>query len=157
MPITTTFVSKDYVRTSKMILAEWLLDAVENKADVTFTFPQHIQSENVLLSKPLLWLRILPGTVKNWCGKTTGSSKGEIRRISAELFIIASNTNEQGSDKVDELSGSIAHYLLDKGHLLGTSGLKMVKIGPPADVLEWQYSNHVGVRHAVSYRVLITV
>ncbi len=160
MSITTRLDSEDYVRTSKMILAEWLLDAVQNEADIVFSYPHRLEESNAVLNKPLLWLRMLQGTVKNWQGKAIntgdGVLKGEFRRLYGELFIIASNTNEQGSDKVDELAGLIAHHLLDKGYLLGQSGLKKVKINPPADVLEWQNSNFVGVRHAVSYQVLIT-
>jgi len=156
MPITTVYDSTDYIRTAKSILAEWLADVGD--FDIVFTFPHQLEKSDAELTKPIIWLRQLQARrARAWSGRATGQGKGENKWLNIELFIIAKNTQDQGFDLVDKLSGDIEYYFLENGHLLGAAGVKKAKIGPPVNVTEWQGTNFVGNRHLISAQVLMTV
>jgi hypothetical protein len=156
MSIETTFDPTINITSSYNILKEFITTYIlTDEIDVTNEAPQVI--EGFELSKPILYLEVMPGSKKKTgIGNKIGNgNKAEFKNLSYMAWWYVDN-NCGGTNKSQNLGERLEYIFLHYGHELGQAGLKNWACSTYRDLPKASLSPVWGGRNMITFRCLIT-
>jgi hypothetical protein len=150
LAITTIYNPQYFLTTSKTILTEWLLDYIGN-VDITFEMPYLEEQHGI--SRPILYLELMPGSDKPMgIGRVrNNTTRGNTYKIEFMSSFIVTNS-VGGAPIVKELGENLYYNFLTNGHLLGAAKLKNAKCSTLREIPKGA-TEFFGGRHLITYEV----
>lgn len=129
MPITTTFSSAAYQETAMAILIEHLRDYFPPASHIIVDEPPSLEN----LTKPLIWLQVLPGS-RNLSPRTRRGGKTLQQKRLVVAVTLATTPTTGGLIKAQNMATVMErNAILRDGYKLGQAGLRQAQITPFAD------------------------
>lgn len=150
MSITTTYDSSNYLETSLYILGEYIQTHIPD-IDITYEIPT--LDENYPISRPVLWIDLMPGTNKEaGMGRVVGQNKRAIlKQVSVMVYWIIT-PELGGTGKALELSGALEQIVPKYSDDLAQAGLRNPRVSPAASIPKGD-SIYYGSRHLITFWV----
>jgi hypothetical protein len=151
LPIHTVYDPEHFLTTSTAILKEWLVDYI---IDVDITDEMPFLNEQTGITRPILYLQLMPGSDKSSFGIVmSNTTRGKIYKIEFLANWIVSYS-VGGTLKAKELGESLYYSFLEKTRVgaLSAAKLRNVKCSTYREIPKGS-TEFFGGRHLISFEV----
>lgn len=150
MSIQTVYDSSNYLETSLLILGEFIQTYMPD-IDITYEIPN--LDENNPITRPILWLDLMPGTNREMgMGRVIDSThRAILKQVSVMAYWIIT-PELGGTGKALELSGTLEQIVPKYSNDLVEAGLRKAEVSPAANIPKGD-SIYYGSRHMITFMV----